>query len=250
MPIYPNSVLRRWSEQALCRAFGIRLVTSPAIVQLAKNAGFDALFIELEHSTLTLNDASQLCTAALLANLTPLVRVPYQCGDGFVQRVLDGGAMGVIFPHIHDADDAKAAVRISKYPPQGTRSMTGQLPQFNLAPTPIPTVTEESNASGSTVFVMIETKSSIENIGEIASVPGVDVLLTRSNDLSIELGVPGDFRSEAFRAALEMVSEAAKKYGKGWAVGELGVRWILGQQDSGILARGAKGCLDELAHLL
>lgn len=84
------------------KAFGIRLVTNPAVVQLAKNGGFDALFVDLEHSTLSVNDASQICTAGLQIGITPFVRVPYQCGNGFVQRVLDGGAMGVVFPHIHN----------------------------------------------------------------------------------------------------------------------------------------------------
>jgi 2-keto-3-deoxy-L-rhamnonate aldolase RhmA len=70
------------------------------VVQIARQAGFDSLFIDLEHSTLSINDASQLCTAGLLAGITPFVRVPYQCGDGLVQRVLDGGAMGVVFPHV------------------------------------------------------------------------------------------------------------------------------------------------------
>ena len=72
------------------------------MVQLAKNSGFDSLFIDLEHSTLSINDASYLCMAGLQIGITPFVRVPYQCGNGFVQRVLDGGAMGVVFPHIHN----------------------------------------------------------------------------------------------------------------------------------------------------
>lgn len=77
-------------------------MTNPAVVQLAHNGGFDALFIDLEHSSLSLDDASQHCVAALPLGITPFVRVPYQCGFGFVQRVLDGGAMGVVFPHIHN----------------------------------------------------------------------------------------------------------------------------------------------------
>jgi 2-keto-3-deoxy-L-rhamnonate aldolase RhmA len=85
---------------SVTQAFGIKLVPSAAVVQVAQQSGFDALFIDLEHSTLSINDASQLCTAGLLAGITPFVRVPYQCGDGFVQRVLDGGAMGVVFPHV------------------------------------------------------------------------------------------------------------------------------------------------------
>lgn len=70
-------------------------------MQLAKNASFDALFIDLEHSTLSLEDAGNLCRSGLQLGITPFVRVPWKCGDGFVQRVLDGGAMGVVFPHIH-----------------------------------------------------------------------------------------------------------------------------------------------------
>jgi hypothetical protein len=69
-------------------------------VQLAKNAGYDSVFIELEHSTLSIDDASNLSGAALSIGITPFVRVPYQCGNGFVQKVMDAGAMGVIFPHV------------------------------------------------------------------------------------------------------------------------------------------------------
>lgn len=72
------------------------------MVQLAANGGYDSLFIDLEHSTLSVDDSSRLSMAGLYAGITPFVRVPYQCGDGFVQRVLDGGAMGVVFPHIHN----------------------------------------------------------------------------------------------------------------------------------------------------
>lgn len=77
------------------------MVTDPQVVNLAADAGFNALFIDLEHSTLSIQHASQLCIAGLHIGITPFVRVPYQCGNGFVQKVLDGGAMGVVFPHIH-----------------------------------------------------------------------------------------------------------------------------------------------------
>jgi len=134
--------------------------------------------------------------------------------------------------------------------------MTGQLPVFSLATQSPETIVEESNATASTVLLMIETADSIQNIEEIAQVPGVDVLLIGSNDLSIELGVPGKFESSEFRSALEKVSQAARRNGKvfglagiydrpdihDWAINRLGARFILGQQDSGVLAKGAKSC--------
>ncbi|KAL7893925.1 Pyruvate/Phosphoenolpyruvate kinase-like domain-containing protein [Trichoderma sp. SZMC 28014] len=255
-----NSLQRRAASKRLCTAFGIRLVTDPQIVRLSRNAGFDSLFIDLEHSSLSLDQASTLCSAGLQIGITPFVRVPYQCGDGFVQRVLDGGALGVIFPHIHNKTDAQAAVSISKYPPVGRRSMTGQLPAFGLNTTPISKIIEETNATGSSVVLMIETIESIDKIDEIAAVPGVEVLLIGSNDLSIELGVPGQFKSPQFRGALETVSRACKKHGKvmglagiyenpeiqNWAIKELGVGYILGQQDSGLLARSSKEVVHDL----
>ncbi len=81
-------------------------MNNPQIVQPASNAGFDALFLSIWNiRPLSIQDASTLCIAGLQTGITPFVRVPYQCGNGFVQRVLDGGAMGVVFPHIHNKSE-------------------------------------------------------------------------------------------------------------------------------------------------
>jgi 2-keto-3-deoxy-L-rhamnonate aldolase RhmA len=77
------------------------VVNSNEIVQLARAAGYDSVFIDLEHSILSQKNASRLCSSSLLSGITPFVRVPHQCGSGYVQRVLDGGAMGIVFPHIN-----------------------------------------------------------------------------------------------------------------------------------------------------
>jgi 2-keto-3-deoxy-L-rhamnonate aldolase RhmA len=141
--------------------------------------------------------------------------------------------------------------------------MTGQLPVWDLKPTPSDKIIAETNASASSVFLMVENKSTIENIDQIAAVPGVDVLLIGSNDLAIELGVPSGFRTETFKSALAAVSKACKKHGKimglagiydqpdihDWAINELGVRWILCQQDSGLIAGGAAKCAEAVAQV-
>ena len=134
--------------------------------------------------------------------------------------------------------------------------MTGALPVFGLQPTDTLTVVEETNANASSVIVMIETKQGIEQVDEIAAVPGVDVLLIGSNDLAIELGVPAGFRTDVFRSALESVSRACKKHNKimglagiydqqdihEWAINTLGVRYMLLQQDSGLILGAGKKC--------
>lgn len=152
---------------------------------------------------------------------------------------------------------------ICKYPPHGTRSITGQLPLFSLKPTPQEDIISETNANGSSVFLMIETKESVDHIDEIASVQGADVILVGSNDLAIELGVPGQFNSNTFREALGVVSKACKKHGKifglagiynnhelhDWAINELAARFLLGGQDSALLARGAKEAMAAITRV-
>lgn len=103
MAAFTNNLQQSIREGSLCKAFGLKISSNAQTVVLARNAGYDALWIDLEHGWLTLGEASNLCLTSLLAGITPLVRVPHQCGNGFVQRMLDGGAMGVIFPHIHSA---------------------------------------------------------------------------------------------------------------------------------------------------
>lgn len=102
-PTYSNNLLRCITSSQVCKSFGIKVSSNAQIVQVARHAGFDSLFIDLEHGWLTLAEASNLCNVGHLAGITPFVRVPHQCGNGFVQRVLDGGAMGVVFPHIQNA---------------------------------------------------------------------------------------------------------------------------------------------------
>lgn len=103
----------------------------------------------------------------------------------------------------------------------------------------------------------------MDKVEEIAAVDGVDVLLIGSNDLAIELGVPGQFESSEFRKALEKISQACHKHNKifglagiydapkiqSWALNTLGARFILGQQDSGLIATGGKKCAEAISEV-
>ncbi|KAH6627203.1 Pyruvate/Phosphoenolpyruvate kinase-like domain-containing protein [Chaetomium sp. MPI-SDFR-AT-0129] len=258
-----NNVLTKAVAGRLCKAMGIRMVANPLIVQLAANAGFDALFIDLEHSTLSLADASAIACAGLLSGLTPFVRVPHQCGVGFVQQALDSGAMGIVFPHVHSAADARAAVQTCKFPPLGIRSMWGQQPALGMRVTAVGRIVEVCNASASSVIVMVEEAASVEHIDAIAAVEGVDVLLVGCLDLSTDMGAPGKFETRSFRAALEKVSAACRRAGKvmglagiynnremhEWAINTLGVRFMLCQQDSNLLAAAAIDCAASVAKI-
>ncbi|KAJ9655689.1 hypothetical protein H2198_005486 [Neophaeococcomyces mojaviensis] len=263
MSLAVNNLLTLSSHDRICTAFGIKIVTGSEIVHIAKSAGYDSLFIDLEHTTLSLRDAGQQCITAISAGITPFVRVPHQCGDGFIQRVLDMGAMGVIIPHIHTVDDARRAIRISKYPPMGKRSITGGLPQYQMTPVPASKVQKEVNESGSTVFIMIETVDALDNVDAIAALPGCDVLLIGCNDLAMEIGCAGDWDAPKFRNALRKVGVTCRKHRKIFGIAgvytrpdlmdvvisEYGARWIVGAQDVTLLVSGSKANVDILQSM-
>jgi len=134
MPGGIDEILRNHVKEKLRRgevvaSMTVRLVRSIEIARIAKTAGFDSLYVDMEHSSFSLETTSQICIAALEAGITPLVRVP---GLAEVPRILDGGALGVIAPHVRSADEARAYVTAAKFP----RSANAPRP----APCPICTI--------------------------------------------------------------------------------------------------------------
>src|SRR5437879_13120677 len=113
----------------------VRLVRSIEIARIAKTAGFDSIYVDVEHSSLSLETASQICIAALEIGVAPFVRVPSTRPE-HVSRALDGGALGVIAPHIRSAAEAREVVASAKYPPFGGRSMAGARAPRRHRPSP------------------------------------------------------------------------------------------------------------------
>ena len=138
--------------------------------------------------------------------------------------------------------------------------MTGQQPVFGMKTVSMEQTIRECNESASTVFAMIESKDAVEVVDEIATVDGVDVLLVGSSDLSIDLGVAGQLRSETYKSAVEKVSAACRKNNKilgiagvydnpsvqDWAINTLGARFMLVQQDASLIAAGASKGIEVL----
>lgn len=127
------------------------------------------------------------------------------------------------------------------------------MPHYNLKSVPAKQAIEEVNASGSTVFIMVETADALACVDELAALPGCDVLLVGSNDLAAEIGTLGDWDAVEFIDALRKVGEAAKKHGKIFGiaglyhrkdilervVNEYGARWVVGGIDIALLLKGA-----------
>ena len=209
-----NIAKERLVAGELSIGMGVKAVRGVEIARIMKTAGYDWLFIDLEHGPTSVETAYQISIAALDANIAPIVRVPH--GElALATRCLDGGALGIVIPHVDTADEARAMVNAFRYQPLGHRSIAGGYPQFGFAPTPAAQVTKEMN-DATLVIAMIETPRAVENAAEIAAVPGIDVLLMGTNDLCMEMGIPGQLDNERMVAAIQAVLDACKRHGK-WA---------------------------------
>ncbi|KAH8664686.1 Pyruvate/Phosphoenolpyruvate kinase-like domain-containing protein [Xylariales sp. PMI_506] len=248
-----NVLYTRARRGALVKTFGIGLVTNPFVVQYAKNAGYEALWVEMEHSIFSIAEVSAIASAGMVAGLTPIVRLPYQCGMGHVQQVLDSGAMAVIFPHVATVLEAEEAVKMCRFPPMGKRSLWVQQAAVGLRSTPLQALSDLVNKEASSVGIMVETAETIRNIDDIGAVEGLDLLMVGCMDLSTDMGISGQTNHPDFRAALEAVGRAAKKHSKifgvagnygdsvfqDWIVNTLGVRMILVGVDAVLISVGA-----------
>ena len=217
-----NSVREKLARGGVVASMTARLVRGVEIAAIAKAAGFDTMYVDLEHNSFSLETTSQICIAALAEGIAPFVRVPAIAPE-YIARVLDGGALGIIAPHIRNADDARAAVAYAKYPPSGERSFGGNMPHFGYRSL-LPAASMAALNDATMVVVMIETVEALDNVEEILAVDGVDMLLIGTNDLCGEFGIPGQYDHEKVHAAYQRCIDAALAAGKHVGVGGLASR--------------------------
>ncbi|HEY6481533.1 MAG TPA: aldolase/citrate lyase family protein [Streptosporangiaceae bacterium] len=134
-----NPFLDRLRAGELTLMLGIRSSRTADVVRIAREAGYHAVMIDLEHSAMPLDVAAQLCATAGDLGLMPFVAVPEQ-DYGAIGRLLDGGAQGIIAPRIETAGQALAVARACRFAPRGQRSQLATVPQFGLRPTPAATL--------------------------------------------------------------------------------------------------------------
>jgi 2-keto-3-deoxy-L-rhamnonate aldolase RhmA len=149
----------------------------PAMYCAMANAGFDFLWIEMQHSPLTYRDVARMIFACRGSAGMPFIRVP-DATEGDIQKATDIGALGIIVPTVDTVEKAEAAVRWTKYPPFGRRSQGGG--QYRELWGSDYRQTANDNMM---VVIMIETPEGVANAEKIAAVPGIDVIFAASTDL-------------------------------------------------------------------
>ena len=255
-----NALKEKLDGGGLALGVGLRGARSVEIGKAMRTAGFDWLFIDMEHTAIDIATASDISVAAQDAGITPMVRVP-----GFehhhATRVLDGGAQGIVVPHVDDVETARRMVRNVRYPPLGKRSLYGALPQVGFEAHPVGELLEALNRS-TFLVLMIESAEGAEAADEMAAIDGVDALLIGTSDLTAELGIPGQLDHPRVVEVYEKVLAACRKHGKHPGMGgvysppvmkryvEMGMRLILAGSEFSFLMAGARAQAQVVRALL
>jgi 2-keto-3-deoxy-L-rhamnonate aldolase RhmA len=184
---------------------------SAELPKLLAAAGFHWAFIDCEHGNFNLETVNDVCRVAQLAGLCPVVRVA-DLQYSLVARALDSGAQGIIFPRMEDPKLLETALSWTKFPPDGIRGYGLMAPQTDYEAHSFNHVIAHVNANTLTVL-QIESRRAVEACDELLSVPGVDAVMIGPADLSISMGVPGDFQHSTMVDAMEKVRDACDRKG-------------------------------------
>jgi 4-hydroxy-2-oxoheptanedioate aldolase len=232
---------------------------TPDVPGIVEASGYDAVYVDLEHTATSLDTTSMLCSAAIGAGISAMVRVPSH-DPSLIARVLDNGAVGVIVPHVNSRSEAESVVHAARFPPLGHRSISGPNAVSGYRPrsaTELTACVEQCTV----VAVMVETPEAVEACDTIAAVEGVDMVLLGSSDLSAEMGIHGQYENKRFRDAVEVVAKACHAHGVAFGIAgirspallrcfvDLGLRFISAGTDVGMLADAATDRARELRNL-
>jgi 2-dehydro-3-deoxyglucarate aldolase/4-hydroxy-2-oxoheptanedioate aldolase len=190
---------------------------TPGIGHILKAAGMDFAFFDMEHSGFTFETLKSAVRYFEAAGVPTIVRVPAQESD-MLARACDMGAEGLIAPMISTVAQAQAMVDAVKYFPAGRRGVGLQMAHDNYRAAPVADALKAAN-DRTAVICLIETAEGARNVDAIAALPGVDGLWVGHFDLSVSLGIPGEFGHPKFEIAMDGIIAAAKKHGK--ALGRL-----------------------------
>jgi 4-hydroxy-2-oxoheptanedioate aldolase len=196
-------------------ALGIGVQTnSPDMVEMAAAAGFDFVYLDLEHGSFGFDAAIHLIRAAEASGTTPLVRVPDHT-PSFIMRVLDAGAMGIIVPNVKSAAQAQSVVSAAKYAWSCNGGSRGACPGTRATWHLVRDWSDFSIASNkeTSVWLLLESPEAFQAVDDIAKVPGIDAIMLGPFDLAHALGLPGQTTHKVVIEACREISAKARNSG-------------------------------------
>lgn len=234
----------------------ITLCPHPRIVKILAAAGFDFVIIEMEHTDFSMGEVGTLAMLARECGLTPIVRPPGTLKPHDLTRPLDAGAQGLLLPSIDNAEQIEAIVRATKYHPRGNRPMNLRGPHTDYHAGSPREIINHLNAETLTV-IMVESRASIDNLDAILDVDGVDCVMVGPDDLSQDLGVPGEMQSPVLRSAYEEIFAICRRKNVPFGLSSqspemadewlsLGATWLPYQNDAAMVLNTARAAVPKL----
>jgi 2-keto-3-deoxy-L-rhamnonate aldolase RhmA len=207
----PNLVKQNLRAGKLQLGTGFGQFRSPEIPKMLAAAGFQWAFLDTEHGGFDLESVQDICRVSVMAGLCPIVRVA-DLQYSLVARALDCGAQGIIFPRVESPERLEQAVSWTKFPPMGVRGYGLTAVQVDYEPLSFNEIIAHMNAN-IMVVLQIETRRALEARKELLAVPGIDAVMIGPADLSISLGVPGEFQHPKMVEAMEAVRDTCLELG-------------------------------------
>lgn len=225
---------------------------TPGIAQVLRLAGCEYAIYDMEHAGLSLETLKVQVAHCRGTGIAPMVRVP-RAEYHFLARALDVGAQGLMVPMVDSVEQARLIAEATHYPPAGRRGAAFAFAHDDYEPGDPATKMKAANARN-LVIAQIETERGLECVEEIAAVEGIDCLWLGHFDLTNFMGIPGQFDSPAYLAAVNRIVAAGRKHRKAlgfmaaderWAkqYKKLGFNMIATGTDHGILMTGVKHIL-------
>ena len=221
------------------------MLRSPEVPRILAAAGLHWTYLDSEHGGFDLETLQDLIRAANEAGLCPIVRVA-DLQYPLVARALDCGAQGVLFPRVESAELLEKAISWTRFPPEGVRGYGLQPTHVGYEAVGMPEIIAHSNAN-TMVVLQIETKTALERIDELLSVPKIDAVMIGPADLSISLGVAGQFEHPTLVAAIEKIRDACNRHGIAPGIHMRSLKLVQYWRDHGMLFLS---CNSEIGFML
>jgi 2-dehydro-3-deoxyglucarate aldolase/4-hydroxy-2-oxoheptanedioate aldolase len=206
-----NTVKKALKEGKLQVGCSLSQIRSTEVPMILARAGFDWTFLDGEHGRAgveTLADLSRACTSA---GVCPIVRVA-DIQYALIARSLDCGAQGILFPRVETRELLERAVSFVKFPPVGQRGFGMGPAHIEWERASIPQMIAHFNEN-TMVVLQIESQLAVDRRDDLLSVPGVDAVMIGPADLSVSLGVPGEFEHPRMVEAIEKVRDSCLRHG-------------------------------------
>ena len=204
-----NTLKAMLREKKVPIGLHVTLDSSSAAEAMA-NAGFDFLILDMEHYATDLETVHQMIQATRGTRAAPIVRVPWN-EQWIIKVVLDIGAYGILVPQVSTKEEALAAVRAARYAPEGHRGVGPSYAALRWGMT-VPEYVAAANKEVA-VAIQVETLPGVENVDEILSVAGIDLVFSGPADLAVAMGGMNLIGSAEHNAALRKILDACKRAG-------------------------------------